>query len=403
MIAQPQNTNIDSARLIPVPPPVASQLSQVSPRVKTAKRIKFLRTVKRLAWRLTALYLWLRFAIDGLFGGAPLHSAEKIAVHRLTDYLSSVGFAPGNPDYMLPILRFGWVLAITGVNLWGFIGFWIYVLFFIPIALFFLVFQEQVNLEQAPNQEGLNKPQQRRLLLPSAIGLSLAWFLLYGTSTSTKPIAVGAFFAGIIFVSLAFRAFQRARPLTVKDIAFGSWVERLGVSAVQDKQRLQATTKSAASVNLKFERFHKFLLVGFVYCFRGRRGRDRIAMYILLEYVVFLILLAGSAVLFWGLAIRVTAPTLSVKQALVFSASHFLPGMAVQDVPTGLPLWTHLGPALTAWILFVLFVGPAASLLPARQGVYAGQIGDKCLVFRKLVMKIQERIRAISKLRDSLP
>lgn len=397
--AAPPNTNIAANQVTPSPP----QTTQSTLRAKAAKRENFLKIVKRVAWRLTALYLWLRFAIDGLFSGAPLHTAEKEAVHRLTNYLSTIGFAPGNPEYMLPILRYGWPLAITGVNLWEFLGFWIYVLFFIPLILFVFTFRDQVNQQPTPSQEGLSKPQQRRWILPTAIGLLVAWFLLYGTSTSTKQIAVGASFSGIIFLSLAFRAFQRARPLTGKDISFGAWVERLGASGVNDKQRLKPETKSAANVHLKFERFYKFVLVGFVYCFRGRRRRDRIAMYILLEYVVFLILLAGSAVLFWGLAIRLPAPMLSVKQSLVFSASHFLPGVAVQDVPPALPLWTHLGPALTAWILFVLFVGPAASLLPARQGIYAGEIGDKCLTFRKLVMKLRERMRVISEIRDKLP
>jgi hypothetical protein len=401
--------NLPNAPNSGVTSPAAVAISSTPPalpsataRAKGARRQNLLKQLKRSTWRLTALYLWLKFVVDGVSSRAPFHSAEEATVRHLTSYLSSVGFTPGNPDYVLPLLKFGWLLTITGMSLWQFAGWWIYLAIYPLSILFFYVFYEQLRGGQVPPSEGLSKPQGKAIL-PIALGLSVAWFLLFGTSTSSKPILVGAFLTALIFLSLAVRAFQRARPVTEKDIEFGTWVQKLGMSAVADKTRLKPENKGAAAVHLKFERFHKGLLLWFVYCFRGRRGRDRMAMYILVEYVVFLMLLACSAVLFWGLAIRVTNPAaLSLRQALVVSASHFLPGMPVPDGSTSLPLWTHLGPSLTAWILFVLFIGPAASLLPARQAVYATQVEEKCRVFRALIIQIGKRIRTISEIRDGL-
>lgn len=31
------------------------------------------------------------------------------------------------------------------------------------------------------------------------------------------------------------------------------------------------------------------------------------------------------------------------------------------------PIWTNVGPAATAWILFVLYISPASFVLPERQ------------------------------------
>jgi len=366
-------------------------------------RLSALKKLKRIAWRVTAGYLWLRFVVDSVASDSPLHSVETFTVHRWTAYLSSVGFAPGNPDYMLPILKMGWMLTITVLDPWQFVGFWVYVFFFPLWMLFRVCFGEHLNQSQSTPQ-ALGKSQQRKALLPVSVGLLIAWFLLYGNSTAPKQILVGVVCSGVFFVSLAFRAFHRARPLAEKDIVLAPGLEKLAASAVADTTRLKPANKSAAGVNIKFEKFHKCLLVWFVYFFRGRRGRDRVAMYILVEYVAFLLLLAFSAVLFWGLTIRFSAPSLlSVKQSCLLSASHFLPGMVVPGVPSTLPLWTQFGPSLTAWILFVLFVGPAASLLPARQGVYAGQLDAKCRLFRKHVVKLKERIRHICETRDRLP
>jgi hypothetical protein len=382
----------------PVPTPVI-------PEPTKPEKVTFVRKLKRVAWRSTAGYLWLRFIFDGIFSGSvPFHSAEVFAVKHLTTYLTSIGFAPGNPDYMLPVVRLGWVLTITGLDPWQFIGFWIYLLFYPASLITFFFFGDQIDQAQTSgaNKQGLVKSQQRRVLLPVSTGLIAAWFLLYGNSTSARSLTVGVMLAGVLFLALAFRAFQRARPLTENDIAFASGLNKMTVVAVIDKTRLNPVNRSTAAFNLTIEKFYKSLLVVYAYFFRGKRGKDRMAMYVLVEYVAFLVLLAFSAVLFWGLVIKLMAgPIVSLRQAVLLSTSHFLPGVVISNPPLNMPIWTQVGPALTAWVLFVLFVGPAASLLPIRQEVYGKQIEARYRLFRTYVGAFRKRIRHFRRRRPS--
>jgi hypothetical protein len=63
--------------------------------------------------------------------------------------------------------------------------------------------------------------------------------------------------------------------------------------------------------------------------FHGKRGRARLAMFVLLEYVLSLIVVAASAVLFWGIAIKaVVLNSLSLFESIALSISCFLPSVA---------------------------------------------------------------------------
>jgi hypothetical protein len=79
----------------------------------------------------------------------------------------------------------------------------------------------------------------------------------------------------------------------------------------------------------------------------------------------------------------------SLKDALLLGASHFLPGIVISGTKPALPLWAQLGPALTAWILFVLFVGPAASLLPLRQKVYVERLEESYRIYQEICRHVQ--------------
>ncbi|SPE44286.1 exported hypothetical protein [Candidatus Sulfotelmatobacter sp. SbA7] len=92
-------------------------------------------------------------------------------------------------------------------------------------------------------------------------------------------------------------------------------------------------------------------------------------MFMLVDYIVFLILVALSAILFWAFAIKVAVPSeqlVPLTAALRASASHFLPGIS-DSAHTQLPWWAEFGPALTSWVLFVVYIGPVGAALPVRQ------------------------------------
>lgn len=109
-----------------------------------------------------------------------------------------------------------------------------------------------------------------------------------------------------------------------------------------------------------------------------------------------------SAVLFWALAIKAVVPSeqaLPLTSALRVSASHFLPG--IQDrSSTLLPWWAEFGPALTSWVLFVVYIGPVGSALPLRQDAFLKRlipaqrtlllIGRSWRLYRKLLRAIEK-------------
>jgi hypothetical protein len=110
--------------------------------------------------------------------------------------------------------------------------------------------------------------------------------------------------------------------------------------------------------------------------FRGRRGKDKIAVMMFGEYIVFLLILAASAILFWALAPKATVTStnaLSLGTALTISASHFLPAINRPN-PSSLPWWADFGPAAKSWVLFVVYIGLVASALPLRQEDFSNRL-----------------------------
>jgi hypothetical protein len=185
---------------------------------------------------------------------------------------------------------------------------------------------------------------------------------------------VGCVIAGVVFAALAYRALDKTSPVGEQDTAvFAQWAER-GVGMVANAAKTAVAdppkNRTDAVVTLRVQGFFikpfRYLTV----VFRGRRGKDRVALIMLIQYIVFLVILAMSAILFWALAMRVLSEqAISVTTAFRLSASHFLPGLTESSQVT-LPWWADFGPALTAWVLFVVYIGPVGSALPVRQEAF---------------------------------
>ncbi|MFZ0863666.1 MAG: hypothetical protein WCA27_13480 [Candidatus Sulfotelmatobacter sp.] len=224
-----------------------------------------------------------------------------------------------------------------------------------------------------------------------AVSLLVAWFLLYGGSSSRRPNLVGCVISGVVFLAFAYRALDKTSPVDEQDTAvFAQWALRGVVIMRNAAQRAIDNPPKNKLEAASALRTNGFLIQPFRYLtvvFRGRRGRDRIAMIVLVEYIVFLVILAVSAILFWALAMRTAIPSgqiISLRTALRLSASHFLPGITELS-PVPLPWWAEFGPSLTSWVLFVVYIGAVGAALPVRQEAFLKHLTPLHKTFRKVV------------------
>jgi hypothetical protein len=257
----------------------------------------------------------------------------------LAGLLSSVGFTPTNADHLPLVLGGIWLLAITGFSLPRlFVGLPLYVIFF-PFTVFLVFVYRKVlkGASPATNQQDASLPNQPRgfPLASLTISLRLGWLVLYGGSTSRGPNVVGCVISGILFLTLAYRALDKTSPIDERDtIVFSRWAV-MGVlitrnasqSAIDNPPKTKFLVDSGIRTTGLFMCPFRYVTKWF----RGRRGRDKVAMMMLAEYIVFLVILAVSAILFWALAMK-AAPaeaTLSLGAALRISASQFFPRNAL--------------------------------------------------------------------------
>jgi hypothetical protein len=207
----------------------------------------------------------------------------------------------------------------------------------------------------------------------------------------------------------AVRAFQRVRPTYDPDPNFMRVTKLLGLSFLQmaggQIQNQSVKTKTAVILNRRFFRpvawFYRTLAIST----RGRRGRNRIYTFVLAEYVGSLILLAATTVSFWAMADRaVLAPTsLPLSYFVNVSLSSVFPSFGIASLPAGLSKFMALGPVVSAWILFVLYVGPASSNLSYRQKAYAKSVHTAHKFFRKFFIGYKNYLRFLKLVEKKLP
>jgi hypothetical protein len=362
---------------------------------------------KAYGWRLTALYVWIKILFVFLGFYSALSQIESSIGGQIIGFLSSVGFAPVNTALLSTILKIGWVLAISGFKLFEAGGLFLYILTFpiwVPIVVLFKFFTR--NQEKEPSK---SKPTERGLLQtrrsPSNLfaicaSLLLGWFLLYGNSNATRQLIPGVVLAGVFLTLLTYRMFLRVKPekdVNVDVPPFG-WLGKISVAAADaQRQRLKKEYKNKSEVQTdrKVVDFTRKVFVRITFLLRGQIAQKRISLYVLGEYLFSLIMVAASAILFWALLLKATyATSLSLFTCIHLSVAHFLPGLQPPQVAFALPVWASIAPAATAWVLFVLCIGPASSMIPERQRATIKGLTKIHDLYRKSVNALaRERVR----------
>jgi hypothetical protein len=137
-------------------------------------------------------------------------------------------------------------------------------------------------------------------------------------------------------------------------------LESLKTGEVLDKFHLNIKVWTASFLLRIFRLWSVYL--------HGKSARRRTALLALLRFMFNLAFLGSLAILFWAIAIKLAlAPAqVPLSQAIVASASRAIPG--VPDASAlKIPASIQTLDALTAWLVFVLYAGPVASLFPAFQ------------------------------------
>lgn len=417
----PQKESTGSAEILAsnsVPSPAALSLAQTpqnpaTPSVlltvpQSTKPRTLIQWLKAWAWRITAGYFCVHSAILIVAGRDLLSGAESRIVTGFINALSYLGFAPVHVSHLPLVFKAMWLLAITEFSPVQLIGFLLYSLVFPFTVLGAWIYRK--TLRDTDSSAATPAPSSGASFpLNSLLTALLAgWFVLYGGSSSRAPNLAGFLFSAALFLALIYQALDKTSPIDESDTAFFSSAAARGLLIISSLFKTAAEqppkTKLAVASALKIHGFviRCFRRIGI--CIHSRKGRERIAMAMLLEYIVFLAFVATSAILMWALAIKAAVPSeqaLPLTTALQVSASHFFPG--IQDSSVSVPWWAQFGPAFTSWILFVVYIGPVGSALPMQQEAFLKRLAPSRPVF-KLIGRVWRLYRNfLTALENTLP
>jgi hypothetical protein len=380
---------------------------------KTVRVVSGPEKLKKFAWRCTATAYWLWWIVRFSLGSEFTNHVASTMLVRFLAYLSAIGFAPVHSEYLPRILKFGWLLALSAFKPIELLGLLIYI-YIAPLTLLgYLIFREySKDIAATPAvKKGLRPQRVRRPALTIVGLLLLGWFVLYGGATARGPLLAGAILSGLLFFVLAGRAFQRVKPPIYPDASEPARAdERIGASLLTTAgesvaKALAAKKKSELIANLFIYQKSRAWFRRLALLMRGRAGRNRLYLLLLIDYVVSLSVLGVAAVFFWAIIAKLAgAPSASPLSTFVrICASYFLPNIKLPPITPDLPLWVQMVSSITAFILFVLFVGAAASLLPSRFTAYAERLDRNYRVARKFAVSFKQTAYGLEKIKLSKP
>jgi hypothetical protein len=368
--------------------------------------------LKKIAWRTTAAGQWLWWLTRVPLGEAGVSDLSHRFTNSVVTLLSSVGFRPVHDQNLGEILKIGWFFVLAGFRPAELVGLLIYI-FLSPLTLVgYLIFREvtKETPSPVPQKTGLRPARSQRPAL-MVVSLSLfGWYLLYGEATSKRPLIVGAGLSGALFLLLLASAFQRVKPATAVGASSAWVIDRLGLSFMESipetlKKVADSKKRVDAIAQIFFYKKCRKLFTWLALLTRGSGARSRLYFLPLFEYVFSLVVLGSAAILFWILVARAAfaPPTSSLSALLSMSAAYFLPPLASSPTSLAVPLWAQFGQAITAVLLFILYVGASASVLPSRQTAYADRIMMKYHLYRRFVLAFKQCVQALERMTAEFP
>ena len=381
------------------------------------KRIrKFLQVpfaAKQFAWRLTAGWFWIcAFATIFRFR-EHLNTWGEAIFSELSGALTNLGFAPSNLKVFSIGVKLLWLFTICGFSWIQVIGFFLYVPL-LPLLIMRFALRKRLRLEpyrkireetfKASRKSG--DPAPKRTWGFPLFCLLLLWSVLYGQTSAPYPLFLALVLTALLFCSRVGRALTFAVPAENR-----RWIRIESMSA--GARKFVARTSETLKTGQIFEKWQlnvaiwtgSFILRTFRVLSRllhGKTARRRTALVVLLRFMLNLAALGAISILFWALAIKfVLAPMhVSLLEALLASASSAIPGIpgpSTMKVPAVIQTFD----SLTAWLVFVLYAGPVASLFPdfqkqaiERSAANYARLRDE----RKKMRRILEPLRSLQKL-----
>jgi hypothetical protein len=380
--------------------------------------------IKSYAWRTTAAYLWISWLMS-FFGFRGVEDAIKTRIlQQIVSLFSTIGFSPVNDAYLPTIFKIGWMILITAFNpIELFLGFWLYVLFFPLTALgggafklWFFVSQKNSKLKKSVEQaqaasngkkrsiKGLSGPKGRSKIQVFALSLFslFAWFLLFGGSSSRLPLILGAFLSGWVFWYAMMRLVRLAKiSLEDPNTPYHSLrrVGRFLVRTAENMIKSPFSTRQEIEHAVTGHKFARWACKRIANLLGGALNENKISSLILADYGLSLIFVGASAILFWALVIKAASVTMPLYDCLYSSISYFLPNTQLTGVSDSLPLWVKLGPAATAWVLFVLYIGPVGEIVPDRQKQAVERFGQTYKIFRQHLRHLNRNIQRMRRIK----
>lgn len=381
--------------------------------------------LKSYFWRLTASYLWLYLIVMHIGHQSWVVGFKSELLRQVVTGLSSIGFAPVNEVYLPTVFKIGWLILITAFNPFElFLGFWLYafigfpclVIWSVGSRLWRLIFRgkktkvetviEQAKEETKSNStkksgKGLRRPKWRsrfQVYTLSFLAL-LAWFLLFGGATSRGPLVLGAVITGWVFWLSMMRLFGLAKITTESPTALHNMLRKASGTLFRIAEgtiKNPFTNQQDLDTSIRMHKFIRWVTIRLARIIRS--AKDKVPGLVLSDYGLSLVLVGTTAVLFWALVIKSALLSLTLADSLYLSVSYFLPNIHFEGGSNPLPTWADIGLGATAFILFVLYIGPVVEVVPDRQKHARERFIQTFRVYRDDIRKLkksQQRLKHI--------
>lgn len=364
---------------------------------------------KQIAWRVTAAWIWL-YVLAAMFGQrAHINIWEQNAALLLARILTQAGFAPSHPALLPRFVKLLWLLTMCSFSWVQMAGFF---LFYLPSSPLLLVFRKRRKQYKGERAKALEKARREGKETPhlnisfALFVLLLAWFLLYGETTQRYPLVIAMVITGLLFISRVSRALVYAAPA---DFSQKSRSEAFFSGSRDFVRKTFENLKEGKITSVRQLNWSIWLATRFLRTARfasawlyGRAARRRAALLVLIRFMANLAILGAISIMFWAFVIKYAAiPTSGgLKEALFASASRTIPGIPdASSLRVGANIQTFA--SVTAWLIFVLYAGPVASLFPAFQDRIIAQTAHRYSSLRsarKALYRFIEFLRPIRQL-----